>query len=59
MLFQKKSFEVLDEVLHLLSYQDGAILVIEYFLGVRRCDVEILLHVKWRGFKDEECDWVP
>ena len=55
---RNKDFEVTEEVLQHLEYQEGELLVIESFLDIRQHQVQVELPVKWRGFSENETDWV-
>lgn len=56
--FRNKDFEVTEELKDYLSYQNGELLVIERFEDIRRNKGKAELLIKWKGFSDEENDWV-
>ena len=56
--FQNKSFQVTEELKEHLQYQRNELLVIERFDDIRRKQGKIEALVKWRGFSEEENDWV-
>ena len=56
--FRNKDYRVTEELKEHLSYQQNELLVIERFDNIRRNHGNIELEVKWRGFTDEETDWV-
>ena len=55
MFFRNKDYGVTEELKEHLSYQQNELLVID---DIRRNHGDIELEVKWRGFTDEETDWV-
>ena len=42
-----------------LEYQTGELLVVESITDIRRNRGIVELQVKWRGFTEDESDWVP
>ena len=56
--FRNKDFEVDEEVLNHIAYQAGELLVIDSFLDIRRNKGTVELLIKWRGFTEDETDWV-
>ncbi len=56
--FRNSDFNVTEELLNHLSYQKGELLVVHEFLDIRRRRGQVELEVKWRGFGNEETDWV-
>lgn len=57
-LYRNKDFEVTQELADHLSYQQNELLVIERFDDIRLHHGDAELLVKWRGFNDDESDWV-
>lgn len=57
-LFRNRNFEVTEELVNQLSYQEGKLLFIEDFIGIRKLQVVIEIRVQWKGFKEDETDWV-
>jgi len=57
-LFRNKDYNVTQEVLDHLQYQQGELLVIKEFHGIRKIDGQVELLVEWKGFTDSEKDWV-
>lgn len=56
--FRNQDFDVSEEVLDHLAYQENELLVIEQIEDIRRRGGEIELLVTWKGFGPEESDWV-
>ena len=56
--FRNKDFQVSQELLNHLSYQEGELLVVEAFTDIRRKQGVTELQVKWRGFDAVKSDWV-
>ena len=56
--FRNKDFEVDEEVLNHIAYQTGELLVIDKFLDIRRNKATVELLIKWRGFTEDETDWI-
>lgn len=56
--FHNKDYNVTEELLDHLSYWQGALLVMDHFMDVRRNQGSTVLLVKWRGYPQVECDWV-
>jgi len=56
--YRNKDFEVSEALKDHLSYQQNELLVIERFDGIRRNHGDLELKVKWRGFSEDEQDWV-
>lgn len=56
--FRNSSYEVDDDLLEHLRYQSGELLLVERIDDVRRMDGVIEMLVKWRGFSEDESDWV-
>ena len=56
--FRNKDYQVEEEVLNHLAYQAGELLVVDSFTDIRREHGVIEIQVKWRGFAEEESDWV-
>lgn len=57
-LFQNKEYEVSEELLDHLTYQAGEVFAIEEFQDIRRRQGSVEIFTKWRGFTDEESEWV-
>ena len=57
-LFRNSDYQVGEDLLHHLAYQQGELLVIEKFLGIRSRRGTTELEVKWKGFTRDETDWV-
>lgn len=56
--FRNKHFQVSEELVNHLAYQTGELLVVEIFTDIR-CKQDVTeLQIKWRGFAEEESDWV-
>lgn len=56
--FGNSDFEVTDDVLHHLDYQKGELRVIESFDDISDKDGQIKWLVKWKGFWQDENDWL-
>jgi len=56
--YRNKDYEVTEELKDHLSYQQNELLLIERFDDIRRNKGDIELQVKWRGFSEDEQDWV-
>lgn len=57
-LFRNKSYNVTEDVMDHLKYQQGELLVIDSFQGIRSKNSDIEILVRWRGFPISESDWV-
>ena len=56
--FRNKDYNVTEELLDHLSYQQGELLMIDHFVDIRRKQGDTELLVTWRGFPADESDWV-
>ena len=56
--FRNADFEVTEDVVHHLEYQDGELLVIEQFEDLRETNGQVECLVKWKGFDENENDWL-
>lgn len=56
--FQNKYFEVTEELRNHLSYQNNELFLIHSFDDIRKRNGACQLLVSWKGFSDEERDWV-
>ena len=56
--FRNSDFEVTEDVVHHLEYQDGEILMIEQFEDLRETNGQVECLVKWKGFHENENDWL-
>jgi len=56
--YRNKDFEVSEALKDHLSYQQNELLVIERYDDIRRYHGDVELKVKWRGFSEDEQDWV-
>lgn len=56
--FRNSEFEITEDVTHHLEYQQGELLVIDNFDDIREKDGQVECLVRWKGFSDEERDWV-
>lgn len=57
-LFRNKDFEVTQELKYHLAYQKDELLIIDKFDDNRDHNGTIEVQVKWKGFSEEENDWV-
>lgn len=57
--FRNSDFKITEKELHHLEYQRGELLVIESFEDIRETNGQTECLIKWKGFGDDECDWVP
>ena len=57
-LFRNSEYQVTEELINHLAYQEGELLVIEEFRGIRQRRGQTELHVKWKGFDVSESDWI-
>ena len=57
--FRNKDYRVSEEILEHLEYQTGELLVVESITDIRRDRGTVELQVEWRGFTEDESDWVP
>lgn len=57
-MFRNKDFEITEELKDYLRYQQGELLVIDRFDDIRERQENVELLVKWKGFGEEESDWV-
>ena len=55
--FRNKDYEVTEECLNQLAYQDGELCMIDSILDLRELEGTAELLVKWRGFDDETPSW--
>lgn len=56
--FRNSDYEVTEALRDHLAHQEGDLLVIEEFLGIRRRRGTVEIKVKWKGFDATETDWV-
>lgn len=56
--FRNKYFEVTEEVKEHLLYQEDELQVVESFDDIRSSNGRIEILVKWKGFSEDETDWV-
>lgn len=49
---------MLEEIREHLEYQNGELLLVERFDDIRRKDGSVQILVNWKGFSENELDWV-
>jgi len=57
--FRNSSYEITEELLNHLAYQENELMVISTFNGIRRSQGELQVLAKWRGLSADEDSWEP